>query len=92
MSQARSFGGNSFENVVDEAVHDAHGFARNAGVRVNLLQHFVDVDRVAFLPLAFALLVALRDVLLGLSGLLGGFSTGLGRHDAMCLSRRLTID
>ena len=49
MGKAGGFGGDALENVVDERVHDAHGFAGDTSVRVNLLQHFVDVDRVALL-------------------------------------------
>ena len=44
MGKAGSFGGDAFEDVVDERVHDAHGFAGDTSVRVNLLQHLVDVD------------------------------------------------
>jgi hypothetical protein len=58
VGQARGFGGNSFENVVDEAVHDGHGFAADASVRMHLLQHFVDVGAVGLLPLPLALFVA----------------------------------
>ena len=29
----------SFEEVVDERVHDAHGLGRHASIWVNLLQH-----------------------------------------------------
>ena len=36
-SQARGFGGNALKDVVHEGVHDAHGFAGDAGVRVHLL-------------------------------------------------------
>lgn len=46
VSQTRSLGGDAFEDVVDEAVHDAHGLGADAGVWVHLLQDFVDVDGV----------------------------------------------
>ena len=78
--QARGLGCDALEYVVDEGVHDAHGLGRNAGVRVHLLQHLVDVDSVGFLPLLPALLVTLGDVLLGLARLFGSLSTRLGRH------------
>ena len=51
VSQSASFGGDSFEDVVDKAVHDGHGFGGDSGVWVDLLQHFVDVDAEGFLPL-----------------------------------------
>ena len=57
VSQTRRFAGNPFENVVDERVHDAHCFARNSGVGVDLLQYFVNVDAEAFLSLRSALLL-----------------------------------
>ena len=43
------------EDIVDEGVHDAHGLGGDTGVRVNLLQHLVDVDAVAFGTAAAAL-------------------------------------
>ena len=58
VGQARSLGGNSFEDVVHKAVHDGHSFAADASVRMDLLQHFVDVGAVGLLPLPLALLVA----------------------------------
>ena len=45
----------ALEDVVDKAVHDAHGLAGDTGVGVDLLQNLVDVDSVAFLPLPAAL-------------------------------------
>ena len=36
-SQARGFGGNALKDVVHEGVHDAHGFAGDASVRMHLL-------------------------------------------------------
>jgi len=81
VGQTRRFGSDAFEDVVDEAVHDAHRLRRDASVRVDLLQHFIDVNGIALLPLALLLLVSFGNVLLGLTGLLGGFSTHFGRHD-----------
>lgn len=83
VSQSGRFGGDTLENVVHEAVHDAHRFARNTGVGMHLLQHFVNVNGVAFLSLALLLLVAFRNVLLGLAGLLGGLSASLRWHVAV---------
>ena len=80
VGQTRRLGGDALKNVVHERVHDAHGLGRDAGVRVHLLQHLVDVDGVGLLALLPALLV-LADILLGLAGLLGGLSARLGRHD-----------
>ena len=80
VSQARSFGCYSLENVVHERVHDRHGLRGDAGVRMNLLQHFVDVDGVALLPPALLFLVALGDVLLSLAGLFGRFAASLRWH------------
>ena len=37
-------GGNLLENVVDERVHDGHGFLGDSGFWVNLLEDSVDVD------------------------------------------------
>ena len=39
-----SFSGNSVESVMDEGVHDVHGFLGNTNVGVNLFQDFIDID------------------------------------------------
>lgn len=80
MRQSRCLRGDSFEYIVYEAVHNAHGFAGDPGVRMYLLQYFVDVNSVALLPLPFFLLIGLTDILLSLSGLLYGFTTRFRRH------------
>lgn len=81
VSQTGRFGGDTLEDVVDKAVHDAHGLGRDTGVRVDLLQHLVDVDGVALLPAdLLLLLITLGDVLLGLAGLLGGLTAGFRCH------------
>lgn len=84
VSETRSFGGDAFEDVVHEGVHDRHGLARDTGIGMDLLENFVDIDGVALLPLVLLLLfVRLRDILLGLARFLSGFSTCLGRHGDM---------
>ena len=81
VGQTRRLTGDAFKDVVDERVHDGHGLGRDASVGVDLLQHFVDVNGVAFLPLALLLLaIAFRDVLLSLAGLLCCFTANLWRH------------
>ena len=84
VGQARGLGGDALEDVVDERVHDAHGLAGDAGVRVHLLQDLVDVDGVA-LPASAPPFPLAR----GLGGL-GGWSLLLAfggsyfsRHDRL---------
>ncbi len=67
VSETRRFTGDALEDVVDERVHDPHRLRRDAGVRMNLLHHFVDVDSVALLPGLSALLSSFN----------GGFSNSL---------------
>lgn len=75
VGKTRGLGSDALKDIVDKAVHDAHRLGADSGIGVNLLQHLVDVDRVALLPPALLLLlVTLGDVLLGLTGLLGGFT------------------
>ena len=81
MGESRRLGGYALEDVVDETVHDAHRLRRDTSIGVDLFQYFVDVDRVALLPPALLLLVALRYVLLGLSGFLGRFTASFRWHD-----------
>src|ERR1700761_2094199 len=80
MSQARCFSSNTFENIINETVHDTHGFTGDTSVRMDLLQHFVDVDSITFLTLTFLLFVALRNVLLSLTGFLCSFSACFWWH------------
>ena len=60
MGKSGSIGGDALKDVVHERVHDAHGFAGDTSVRVNLLQHLVDVDGIAFLSLSPPLLLSIR--------------------------------
>ena len=79
-SELGGLAGDLLEDVVDEGVHDGHGLGGDSGVGVDLLQHLVDVDAVGFLPAALLLLITLGDGLLGLTGLFGSLSGGLGWH------------
>ena len=49
VSKAGRLDGDSLKDVVNEGVHDAHSLTGDAGVGVNLLQDFVDVNGVALL-------------------------------------------
>ncbi|KAF5955964.1 hypothetical protein HYC85_008820 [Camellia sinensis] len=60
-SEPRGFLSELLEDVVDEAVHDPHGLARDPDVRMNLFQHLEDVDLVGLNAL-------LRPLLLLFSG------------------------
>ena len=80
VGQSASFGGNSFEDVVDETVHDGHGFGGDSGVWVDLLQHFVDVDAEGFLPLCSSSLF-----LVGWCGLFDSFFGSFGWCHFGCL-------
>ena len=42
--QLWSFSGDSVEGIVDERVHDVHGFFGDSDVGVDLFEDFVDVD------------------------------------------------
>ena len=90
VGQTGSLSSDTFEDIVDEGVHDAHGLGRDSGVRVDLFQHLVDIDGVGFFPFLGPLLVVLRDVLGGLTGLLGSLSGGFGGHvDTLVLTVEL---
>lgn len=95
VSQTGSLSSDTLEDVIDEAVHDAHGLRRNSGIGMDLLQHLVDVDSVAFLPARLPLLlVSLYDGLLSLAGLLGGLSAGFRCHcvDSCFVATRKTTN
>jgi len=55
VGKLRGFIGDPLEDVVDKRVHDAHGLAGDAGVWMDLLEDFVDVDGIGLLPLLVAL-------------------------------------
>merc|ERR1719400_139360 len=80
VGQFGSLGSDTLKEIIDERVHDAHGFGGDTGVGVHLLQHLVDVDGIRFLTLVLALLSVLSNGLGGLAGFLGSFSRGLGGH------------
>lgn len=74
MGQAGGFASNALKDVIDEGVHDAHGLGGDACVRMDLLQHLVDIDGVALFPAFVTLFVTL---LLGLChGFLGALFGG----------------
>ena len=79
VGETAGFSGDSLKQIVDKTVHDRHGFAGNTSVRVNLFHDFVDVDRIAFLPLPFRLL-AIGTAGLGLTGLLSAFRAYFWSH------------
>jgi len=72
VSQTGGLSSDSLKDIVDKAVHDGHSFAADASVGVHLLQHLVDVDGIALLPLLSSFLVAGAGCL-GFAGLLGAF-------------------
>ena len=53
LHQPSCLSGDPTESVGDERVQDGHGPLGDAGVRVDLLEHAVDVDVVGLLVLAF---------------------------------------
>ena len=80
VGKTRGFGSDALEDIVHEAVHDRHRLAADASVGMDLLQHLVDVDRVALLSSALLLLVS-RTHGLSLAGcLLRSFARWLGWH------------
>jgi len=81
MGQLGSLSSNPLKEVVDKTVHDTHGLRGDTSVRVDLLQHLVDVDCIGLLPLSLALLlVALGNSLGGLARLGSSFSRSLRGH------------
>jgi len=80
--KTRRLGGDALEDVVDEAVHDRHGLAADAGVWVDLLQHLVDVDRVALSALAVTFLVSSAHSFSLAGGFLRSLAGWFRRHDS----------
>ena len=86
MSKTGSLSSNSLKEIIDKRVHDAHGLGGDTSVRVDLLQHLVDVDGIRFLPsLLLLLLITLGDGLGSLSRLLGSFSRNFWWHVGVLL-------
>jgi len=80
MGQLASLRCDPLEQVIDERVHDRHRLGRDSSVRVNLLQHLVDVDGIRLGPLLPLLFVPLGDCLGSFATLGCGLSGSLGRH------------
>ena len=80
LRQTRGFSSDALEDVVDERVHDAHGLGRDSGIRVDLLEYTVDVDRVGLLSGLSSLLVSSDTGLLRLGGFLGSLGRWLWWH------------
>ena len=74
VSKTGSFSSDTFEDIVHEGVHDAHGLGGDTSVGGDLFQDLVDVDSIGFLPSAVLLLAILGDSLGGFSCLFGGLS------------------
>ena len=73
VSKTGSFSSNPLKDIVDKGVHDAHGLGRDTSIRVNLLQHLVDVDGIGFLSLLLPFLVTSGTSGFCLAGLLRAF-------------------
>ena len=65
--ELRGFRSDTLEQVGNERIHNAHGLGRDTSVRMNLLQHLVDVDRVGLgaLLLSNGLFRGIGDALFG---------------------------
>ncbi len=80
--QLASLGCNTFKDVIDEGIHDGHSPLADSGIRVDLLEHLVDVRAVRFHSLG---------ALSPLHGFLGGLSGFLTRslgHFQSCLTTK----
>ena len=81
VSQTGSLSSDSLKEIIDKGVHDAHGLGGDTSVRVDLLQHLVDVDGIGFLPsLLLLLLITLGNSLGSLARLLSSLSRDLWGH------------
>ena len=82
VGQAGGLGRHALEDVVDEGVHDAHGLTGDSSFRMDLLQHFVNVDGVALLSgLSLLLLVPSGGLGFGGGFLLAFLARNFSRHD-----------
>ena len=91
MGQAGGLGRDALKDVIHKRIHDRHGLGGDTSVRVDLLEHLVDIDAVTLLPPALLLLITLGDRFLGLTGLLGSLSRSLGGHGCDQLVLKLRI-
>lgn len=77
----------ALEDIVDEGVHNGHALLGDSSVRVDLLEHLVDVGAVGFGTLGT--LLAVTGLLGGLGALLGG-CLGHG-YDSSRRSRKAVV-
>jgi hypothetical protein len=71
------FGGDAFEDIVDEGVHDGHTLLGDTSIRMDLLENLVNVRGVTFGALLF---LSAGASLLGDGGLLGRLFGGCLGH------------
>ena len=72
---------NTLKEVINKGIHDGHSLGGDSSVRVDLLQHFVDVDGIGFLPLSLLLLlISLRDSFCSFARFGSSLSRGLRGH------------
>ena len=81
VSETRSLGSNTLEDIVNKAVHDRHCLAADASVWMNLFQHLVDVDGIALSSSPLSLLVASTNGFRLAGSLLCSFTSWLRWHD-----------
>ena len=84
VSKSGSLSGDSLEDIVHEAVHDAHGTAGDASIWMHLLQDFVDVNAVAFLSASAPLSCSTGGRPASLSCFLRTFTACFRRHVYCC--------
>ena len=82
MTETCSLWSNSFEQIIHKWIHDVHSSARYSSVRVNLLQHFVNINGETFFTAVSPLQLLLR--LSFFTNFLQTF--GSGHFDELCIS------
>ena len=85
VSKTRRFIANPLKKIIDKAVHDGHGLAGDTSVGVDLLQHLVDIDAVAFSSPPSSLLVPRSWGLCFADGFLGSLGTYFRWHDCVII-------
>ena len=89
MGELGGLSGDPLEDVVNERVHDAHCLRRDAGVGMDLLQNFVDVNGVRLLPLLSLGPLLASGFPFGLRSISGGVSLAHLLHGFTSLRRHL---
>ena len=81
VSESGTLGGDPLEYIIHERIHDAHCLARDAGVGMHLLKHFININTITLPPSSLVLLITSTRRFSFRNSFLGTLRRCFWRHD-----------